>query len=132
MFSVFNAGPSVIHLKRGERLFPMWIANLDQPASKFPTGRGFQEIPSRLVTSISGNFTTAFELKQDVETLKSDVSALKSNKWQMLIFIALLALFLSGFLRDIGSEAYRYLEQHYSWFGFRLSDTAPPPDPPNQ
>jgi dCTP deaminase len=132
MFSVFNAGPSVIHLKRGDRLFPMWIANLDQPASTFPTGRGFKEIPGRLVTSISGNFTTAIELKQDVERLKSDVSSLKSNKWQMLIFIGLLALFLSGFLRDIGTESYRYLEQHYSWFGLRLSDKAPHTQPPNQ
>jgi len=132
MFSVFNAGPSVIHLKRGDRLFPMWIANLDRPATPFPAGKGFNEIPGKLLTSISGNFTTAFELKKDVESLKSDVSALKSNKWQMLIFIALLALFLSGFLRDIGTEVYRYLENHYLWFGLSLSDKAANPQSPNQ
>ena len=137
IFSVFNAGPNVIHLRRGERLFPLWLANLDQPARTFPAGKGFFEIPPRLITAVSGNYTTAFELnglvrdmRKELDSLHNDVTALKSTRWHLGIFIVILAFFLSGFLRDIGISTWNSLAVNFTWFGFKLPATQTAPVPP--
>jgi len=53
LFSVFNAGPSPIHLKRHEECFLIWYANLDAKDSLPRKEKGFTEIPIRILNQIS-------------------------------------------------------------------------------
>lgn len=94
IFSVFNAGPSPIHLTRGERIFPLWIASLDWPTRKAVPKFGYDRIPARLVTNVSGNYTTAFELndtvrklREDHDKTRQDVETLKALRLQILVFV---------------------------------------------
>ena len=52
IFSVFNAGPSAVHLEQGEDCFHMWFADLrDHPA--MGEKAGYENIPPKLVKHIA-------------------------------------------------------------------------------
>jgi dCTP deaminase len=79
LFSVFNAGPSPIHLRRGQAIFPLWLASLDKPIKR-PTSRaGWMSIDPNLITSISGNYTSVYQLSQVVRTLRAEFDATKGE-----------------------------------------------------
>jgi dCTP deaminase len=80
VFSVFNAGPTRIHLKSGDEIFCIWLADLSGPIDRTKLTHGHQEIPSKLITPISGKFTTAYELEKQIDTLKEDITNLKAFK----------------------------------------------------
>jgi dCTP deaminase len=66
IFAGFNAGPTRIHLKRGDRIFMLWLADLKSAVQKRPT-KSYSRIPSNLVTPISGNFTTAYQVQKQLD-----------------------------------------------------------------
>src|SRR5208282_5605874 len=78
IFAVFNAGPARIHLKRGQRIFPLWLAALDEPIKRKELKRGHERISPKLVTQLSGDFTTAYQVKTQLDTIKDDVAKLKA------------------------------------------------------
>jgi dCTP deaminase len=116
LFSVFNAGPILIHLNRGKRIFPLWIAALDVPTKSKTPKDGYMTIPTELVTAVSGNFTTAFEvsdvvekmrkefdesvrkLRTDLDETRLDVSTVKATRIQLLVFVGFFALLLGGLM----------------------------------
>lgn len=57
LFSVYNAGPTTIHLQRGDQLFLIWYADLDResrhPYVK-PGSLGHMSIDGSLITDIHG------------------------------------------------------------------------------
>lgn len=53
LFSVYNAGPSPIHLKHNEPFFLIWYASLDKDDSKPRDKEGFSEIPIKVLNEIS-------------------------------------------------------------------------------
>lgn len=80
VFAVFNAGPKVIHLRRGEPCFLIWYANLDnQHSTRAKTGLGFERIPTDLVTKISGEVMSFDGLNAKIKDLKEDVRKLDSK-----------------------------------------------------
>jgi dCTP deaminase len=110
IFSVFNAGPIVIHLKQGDRIFPLWVAALDKPNTNLPPSKGYFEIPARLITAVSGHYTTAFELdavvrklRVEIDETKLDVATLKATRVQLLVLVAILSLLFGGIL-TVGSK----------------------------
>ena len=75
IFSVFNAGPSPIHLQQGDPLFLLWIAELDQPSSVDYTrteGYGFTELPTKLINSIPGEIHSLQSLSKQIRDLKTE------------------------------------------------------------
>lgn len=52
IFAVFNAGPSTVHLHRGEPCFLIWYADVDQPLAA-PKKEGYNSIPSHLTGQLS-------------------------------------------------------------------------------
>lgn len=73
VFSVFNAGPKTIHLRRGEDCFLIWYANLDNEKSqKAKTVAGHQSITTDVVTKISGELMSFEGLNAKIKDLKSD------------------------------------------------------------
>lgn len=107
IFSVFNAGPGTIHLKRGERIFPLWIADLDK-ATKNPLPKsGYDSIPAKLITAIAGNFTTAFELdgvvkqiRRELDDMKVEVAHVKSIRMNLVVVVGIIALLFSGVIAE--------------------------------
>ena len=53
LFSVYNAGPSPIHLKRNLPIFLIWYANLDNTDTKPRTTVGFSDIPIHILNQVS-------------------------------------------------------------------------------
>jgi dCTP deaminase len=54
IFSVFNAGPSPVHLQRGLPLFLIWYADLDDASERRKTERGPTSIPPQMINNITG------------------------------------------------------------------------------
>lgn len=53
LFSVYNAGPSPIHLRHNEPCFLIWYADIDQEDSKPREKQGFSEIPMEVLNKIT-------------------------------------------------------------------------------
>ena len=99
IFSVFNAGPTRIHLKRGDTIFMFWLADLDSGTK--PEGKkSYLEIPSEMVTKVSGNFTTAYQVQKQVEELREEVTGLKTFRLYAMVIIGIVTLFLIPTLKD--------------------------------
>ncbi len=79
VFSVFNAGPTRIQLKRGELIFSIWLADLSAPTSRTNPISGYKDIPSKLITPIAGKFTTAYQLEKEVDNLKDKITELNDE-----------------------------------------------------
>lgn len=99
VFSVFNAGPSRIHLRRGEGTFPLWMSYLDQEIENKVIKSGYTNIPSKLVNPISGDFTTAYQLAEQIKIIKSDIADLKAFKGYAVGIAALALLVLSPYIK---------------------------------
>ena len=108
IFAVFNAGPGVIHLRRGERIFPIWVAALDRPGTPAKPKKGYGSIPSELINGLAaGNYTTAFELNEivrksrvDIDELRTEIAQLKSTRLNLVVLLGILALLFSGLVTD--------------------------------
>jgi dCTP deaminase len=61
---------------------------------------GFKDIPSKLITPISGKFTTAYQLEKEIDTLKDDIANLKAFKLQALVFLAIATTLLLPVFKD--------------------------------
>ncbi len=55
LFSVYNAGPSPIHLEHKANCFLIWYSNLDEVDSKPRTKQGFSEFPLEILNKIPEN-----------------------------------------------------------------------------
>lgn len=60
IFSVFNSGPSRLTLRRKQPVFSIWMAHLDAPVPKEFAKKGYDKIPTEVVSGIDGNHLTAF------------------------------------------------------------------------
>ncbi len=72
VFSVYNAGPSPVHLQQGDPLFLLWIAELDQESSENYTrtaGHGFTDIPTKLINNIPGEIHSLQSLDKKISDL---------------------------------------------------------------
>ena len=106
IFAVFNAGPARIHLKMGQKIFPFWLAFLDQPIKRKTLTRGYEHIPPHIVTQISGDFTTAYQVKTLIDKVKDDVASLKAFNLNAAIVLAALVVLLGVIIFPIAKERF--------------------------
>ena len=99
IFSVFNAGPTRIHLKRGDAIFMFWLADLDSNAH-VEEKKSYLQIPAEMVTKVSGNFTTAYQVQKQVEELRGEVTDLKTFRLYAMVIISIVTLFLIPTLKE--------------------------------
>ena len=66
-FSVFNAGPVPIHLKRGQPIFLIWYANLDRTSAMTKAAPGYDGIDPELITGISGELQSFASLSKKIK-----------------------------------------------------------------
>jgi dCTP deaminase len=107
LFSVFNAGPSRIHLKRGEPIFPIWLADLHEEISRKQIKKGYDDLPSKNINQISGKFTTAYQVEKQIEAMKVEINELKAFKTQALIVLTVAGLLLFPTLKDTVIRAFQ-------------------------
>lgn len=82
IYSVYNAGPSDIHLARGEDVFLLWLADLDETADKKSTKSGSNpllEIPSKIISEVDRPIHSLPKLSEKLEMLSSDFESLKTE-----------------------------------------------------
>ena len=94
LFSVFNAGPNPVHVKRGERLFLIWYADLDRKTEKKKTNPGHDGISSNYMNMISGSVLSLKSLEEGQSKLEAEWQKYRAN----LEFFKALAVFLIGLL----------------------------------
>jgi dCTP deaminase len=81
IFAVFNAGPKTIHLRRGEKCFLIWFADLDNEKSeRAKTDKGHTSISTDLVTKISGEVMSFEGLSAKINDLKEDLRKVESKQ----------------------------------------------------
>lgn len=100
IFAVFNAGPTRIHLQKGQRIFLMWMASLDGPISRKEMRQGYNDIPPELITQISGDFTTAYQVKTQLDGIKEEINKLKAFRTHALVVLTLVAALLFPIIKD--------------------------------
>lgn len=66
-FAVFNAGPVPIHLKRGQPIFLIWYASLDQKTAFKKDGPVHNGIDPDLVTGIAGELQSFAGLSKKIK-----------------------------------------------------------------
>lgn len=73
IFSVFNAGPGDVHLARGEDLFMIMFADLDQASGRPRKERGYMHIGSELIYPIAGRIQSLAGLKTSIDDVENRV-----------------------------------------------------------
>jgi dCTP deaminase len=66
-FSVFNAGPVPIHLKRGQLIFLIWYASLDRESSFKKDGPAHKGIDPEIITAVAGELQSFAGLSKMVK-----------------------------------------------------------------
>ena len=65
-FSVFNAGPVPVHLKRGQPIFLIWYANLDCETAFKKDGTIHMGIDPEIVTAVAGELLSFASLSKKI------------------------------------------------------------------
>jgi len=73
-FSVFNAGPTTIHLKRGQSVFLIWYASLDCETAYKKDGSIQRGLNPELINSISGELQSFASITSKIKNLDDKLS----------------------------------------------------------
>jgi dCTP deaminase len=94
IFAVYNAGPLNFHIQRGQRLFSIWYANLDDDDSDPRKKAGYTTIPTDLMNSPDLVSSLPFLVKRidDLEKKVEPYAARQAIFWSVLITVSLLVL----------------------------------------
>lgn len=94
VFSVFNAGPSPVHLAQGEDCFLIWYASLDRETAKSRTAPPLTGITSDLINPIAGEVQSLKSLVGRVEKVEREHQILR---WIGATLVTLaVAIFIRG------------------------------------
>jgi dCTP deaminase len=98
IYSVYNAGPSPIHLKRGQDLFLLWLADLDRSAkanfAKPQDADPLVEIPPQMVTDVNHQIHSLGQLSTKLSELENKIQFI----WWAGALIGTLAAIVLGVL----------------------------------
>ncbi len=99
IFSVYNAGPKSITLRRGQKFFLIWYASLDKKSNYIKKAEGFNEIGVDLINSINGEVYNPIALKDRITDLRDEIKDVENNvkKWVLGGLIAALSFILLTF-----------------------------------
>lgn len=84
IFSVYNAGPSVIHLRQGQSCFLIWFADLDRPCAKHKVGVHNGSIEAGLINAAPGELQSleglSVKIKEAEKRLVERMNAIESKQ----------------------------------------------------
>lgn len=100
-FAVFNAGPSPIHLRRGEPCFLIWYADLDRKSTSIKSAAAVKNIDLLFVNSISGELHSldglAERIRNTEKELLSRISALERSQGIITVAAGVFLTLAAGF-----------------------------------
>jgi dCTP deaminase len=74
IFAVFNAGPGDVHIRRGDELFSIFFADLDQQTEKPRSGTdGYYSIPADLISPVAGQIQSFAGLNDKIKSVEDDL-----------------------------------------------------------
>ncbi len=74
VYSVYNAGPSTIHVQRHEKIFLLWLAGLDVADSNHVyRGSAKNQIDSKVITSVNHGVHSLFSVSEELKDLRREV-----------------------------------------------------------
>ena len=108
-FSVFNAGPVPIHLKRGQPIFLIWYASLDKESTIRKNDPVKKGIDTALITGIADELQSFASLSKKIEDVKEKLNDRIHAVEKKLIYHRVVAgilllvtvSILSGWFKDI-------------------------------
>ena len=100
LFSVYNAGPTVVTLKRGEPMFLIVYADLDRASKKTYNGKskGQVDIDASLLENMTEQVFSPLMLQRQLAEIEKIAKTLISIAGLLLAFYAILATFAPGSL----------------------------------
>jgi len=100
VFAVFNAGPGDVYLRRGDDLFTISFATLDETTEKPRSDdERFLHIPSDIITPIAGEVQSLAGLKEGIDEVREDLDErLHAMERDVAILRWAVALVLSAFV----------------------------------
>ena len=91
IYAVYNAGPSAVHLERGEELFLIWFADLDKSDPEFTRHEPpVYNISPRLITDVSGEILTLQSLSRKMGDLEKRLFRFEVTGGAIVFVIGLL------------------------------------------
>ncbi|MBW2084889.1 MAG: hypothetical protein JRI54_02540 [Deltaproteobacteria bacterium] len=99
-FSVYNAGPSEIILRKDEKIFVIFFAKLDKETELYKGGNQYQRhISSEIMNRVMGKSVSPFELEDRLKSLETNVRF----QWGLLIsaVVGIILLFLRYLIKGI-------------------------------
>ena len=107
-FSVFNAGPVSVHLKRGQPIFLIWYASLDCRTTFKKSGTIPDGISCEAVTAISGELHSFTSLAKKIDnvdnTLRNRIHDVERSQTKFhviaLIIVAIMIPVIGNWLND--------------------------------
>lgn len=104
IYSVFNAGPSPIHIARGDPLFLLWIADIDGKIDskyfkygKFPQS----EIPTKLISEVAREVQSVQRISERLEKTEHRINVI----WYGSIILAAIAAIILAFIQILPEGA---------------------------
>lgn len=74
VFSVYNAGPSPVHLAEGLPLFLIWFADLDRISSKTRSGDAGKSLSNDLLKAMSGKILSFQSISEEITSLRNEMA----------------------------------------------------------
>ncbi|WP_146346997.1 dCTP deaminase domain-containing protein [Phaeobacter marinintestinus] len=104
IFAMFNAGPTNIHLKRGDDIFSIWAADLKTALVPEFEGTdtipdGLKSIPTNIINGISSKALTAYQVNESVAALQKDLQSTKETLTYLKVAVGIIfgvVLFVLG------------------------------------
>ena len=90
-FAVFNAGPVLIHLKQGQRLFLIWYASLDQASEKKNAVEATRGIDLSMIAGISAELQSFAGLAAKIRAVGERVHDIEKQQRVIQTLLALVA-----------------------------------------
>lgn len=99
IYSVYNAGPSQIHLQRGQDVFLLWLADLDNGSSKGYVKEGksiLSDIPNDMISNVDRPIHSLPKLSEKIESLSNEVNNMKTIAIWAIGLASLVAAIISA------------------------------------
>lgn len=100
IYSVYNAGPSSIHLNRGQDLFLLWLADLDResakPYVKSTPATPQNNIPSSMISNVDRRIHSLQGLSDEVKLINQKITFML---WTLGVVVPLLTIGLAVLAR---------------------------------
>ena len=90
-FAVFNAGPVPIHLKRGQRIFLIWYASLDDKSENKGATAAARGIDVNVISGVSGELQSFAGLAKQIRTVGERVHDIEKQQRVIQTLLALVA-----------------------------------------